>query len=51
MENKYSEKNESSKLVQKLMNSIACSTTVENLRQSETPCSMMGLFDTKASKM
>ena len=31
------------------MNGMVCSTTVEILRYSETPCSMINLFDTGVS--
>ena len=36
-------------LVYKLVNGIVCRTAVEILRHSETPCSMISLFDTGAS--
>ena len=38
-------------LFKKFVNGIVFSTTIENLRYSETPCSIISLFDTGALKM
>ena len=38
-------------IVSKLVHGIKCSTIFQKLRHSETPCSMISLFDTGASKM